>query len=392
MARPRGHGDEVLPPDNAARIVLYDALAAADEAGTSALDDRSLFERVIPRLRVLVPRELHLHGEQPYVASKVMGCVAAGILQRSGGGQVLRLGVERPRVRYPDGTIRPYDAGLEAARERLDADEGRLRRGGFDVRHVRQVIGSIADDRKADRYRSLVSSLREHGLLFLDCRRIVESRNGSVVDGIARKAAAAEVGLTLKKQHVMTLPSMRDTPLQVALLVLDLNAERLSDKDRDKVREVIAARAQRPWYEVESDLNLTRDWRVAEPKDYDAKFNVSLVAFRPGGEATVQMTDHDLTRRVLLRSLTKAAGLPEWSRDHILPFVPHEDARTPHTGRKGIFVRVDDLGAGIEEMKTKRSSQGLKVDKAWDDVQSWLTDQLRPPAPPVDSPPRNRPN
>lgn len=369
MAKPMTQSGEELPPDNAARIVMYDAMAAATDDGDPLLDLQVLFERVIARLRLLVPRELHVHGEEPYVRSKVAACVADGILNVSGQLDLLRLGSKVPNIRYPDGTIRTYTAGLEPARERLDADEGRLRRGGFDIRHV---VGSIANDRKSDRYRSLVISMREHG--FLEYFPIIQSRSGADIDGVARRAAAAEVGLVLKKQHVVCLTPRRDTPLQTALLVMNLNADRLSGDERAKARDAIVARTGRPWLEIERDLALTREWRRVEPKEYDVKFDVKLVPLRPGGDASVQVTTDN--SRVMLRSVTKAAGLPEWSRDHILPFIPHEEARTQHTGRKAIFVRIDEMIAGIDKMKAMRSEQHLKVEKAWDDVRSWLIGAL----------------
>ncbi len=75
MAKAR-RGAEELPPDNTARIVLHDAMAAATETEYSfdGLTEAQLFDRVIPRLRVLVPRELHNLGEQRYVAAKIEAC------------------------------------------------------------------------------------------------------------------------------------------------------------------------------------------------------------------------------------------------------------------------------------------------------------------------------
>ncbi len=63
MAKAR-RGAEELPPDNTARIVLYDAMAEAAETECSfnGLTETELFDAVIPRLRILVPRELHNLG------------------------------------------------------------------------------------------------------------------------------------------------------------------------------------------------------------------------------------------------------------------------------------------------------------------------------------------
>ena len=100
---------------------------------------------MIGRLRVLVPRELHLVGDRAYVNEKVDACLEAGIIvARSDNGQrLLALTDQPPLVRYPDGEVRDYPAGLELARERLDRDNMRLRAAGFDVR---KFIPSIADD------------------------------------------------------------------------------------------------------------------------------------------------------------------------------------------------------------------------------------------------------
>src|SRR2546429_4032405 len=65
-----------LPADNAARIAIYDVLAAA-YGETKAISSDELFDGVIGRLRVLVPRELHLTGERAYVDEKVEACVAS---------------------------------------------------------------------------------------------------------------------------------------------------------------------------------------------------------------------------------------------------------------------------------------------------------------------------
>ena len=367
MANHRLGRTQELPPDNTARIVLYDAMADASESDVfDGLSKSQLFDRVIPRLRVLVPRELHNQGEEPYVAAKIAACTEAGILQehpRHPG--MLLLGREVPRVRYPDGTIRDYTAGLEAARERLDVDESRLRRGGFDVR---RIVRSPADTKKSDRYRNLVASMREHG--FLEHYPIIESGSGAVLDGVAREAAAAEAGVPLQDRKHRVQLKRRDTPLQDALLVVDLNADRLSEEEVAKVHEAIAARTDRPWMEIEHDLELTREWRRAEPKDYDAKLDVELVRYADHGEAKVQITTDGT--RVMLLSVTQEAGMPGWVRDHLRPYVAFEEARTEHSGKKAIFVRIVDAINGIKRMQDDRNQHGLKVDPAWDEVRCWL--------------------
>jgi hypothetical protein len=361
----RGRAEE-LPPDNTARIVLYDAMAEASESeyAFDGLTETQLFDRVIPRLRVLVPRELHNQGEESYVAAKIAGCLEARTLQLHPHREVLFLGPEVPRVRYPDGTIRDYTAGLEAARERLEADENRLRRGGFDVR---RIVRSPADAKKSDRYRNLVSSMREHG--FLEHYPIIESGSGVVLDGVAREAAAAEADVPLKDKHRVQL-RRRDTPLQQALLVLHVNADRLTEEEVAKVHEAIATRTGRSWMAIDSDLELTRDWRRAEPRDYDAKLDVEMVPYGDHSEAKVQVT-RDGTR-VMLRSLMVEAGITEYARDYLRPYVAFEEARTQHIGKKAIFVRIIDAINGIKRMQDDRTRRALKVDPAWNDVRGWL--------------------
>src|SRR3954452_12621719 len=76
-ANSRGRGE--LPPDNAARIAIYDVMAAA--GARRQLTEDEIFARSIPRLRVLVPRERHISGELPYVREKIRMCVQAGLLE-----------------------------------------------------------------------------------------------------------------------------------------------------------------------------------------------------------------------------------------------------------------------------------------------------------------------
>ncbi len=306
--------------------------------------------------------------------------VDAGVLQihprRDG---ALVLGTDVPQIRYPDATIRDYTAGLEAARERLDADESRLRRAGFDVR---RLVGSPADVKKSDRYQTLVSSMREHG--FLDSFPIIEGSSG-VVDGVARLAAAVEADVQLKKHHRVKLAPRRDTPLQLALLVLDVNADRLQEDELAKVHDVIADRTGRSWLAIESDLGITRNWRRTEPKDYGATLDVQLVRYRDHDEPKVQITTDGT--RIALRSLTREAGIPEWGRDHLLPHVPFEEARAQSRGggRKAIFVRVIDAVDGIERMKRDRARRGLQTDPVWEDVRQWLL-SLDPGGGPTNAP------
>jgi hypothetical protein len=208
--------------------------------------------------------------------------------------------------------------------------------------------------------------MREHG--FLEHYPVIASGSGVVLDGVARIAAAAEADVPLKDKHRAQL-RRRDTPLQQALLVLHLNADRLTEEEVAKVHEAIATRTGRSWMAIESDLELTREWRRAEPKDYDAKLDVDLVSYGNSSERKVPITADGT--RVMLRPLTREAGLPEYARDDLRPYVAFEEARTKHS-KKAIFVRITDAIDGIERMQRDREEHQLKVNPAWDDVRRWL--------------------
>jgi hypothetical protein len=368
-----------LPADNAARLVVFDAMALAEResSGAEGLSDDALFERVIGRLRVFFPRELHVLGEREYLRAKVEACVDQGVLRRDPGNEGhVQLGDATPSIRYPDGTIREYTAGLEGARERLEADEAKLRRGSFDVR---RLVRSAADDRKSDSFTGLVDSMHEHG--FLDQFPVAVSSTGQVIDGLARVAAAAEANVPMKSHHRVEIPARRDTPLHHVLLVFDANADRLSDEDRARVRDTVENRTGRSWFDIEEDLALTREWRRVVPKKYTAVLDVDLVAFANQHEPKVQVTIDGT--RVGLSSLTRQAGLPPWSRDNLEPYVAKEEARTEYSGgRKAWFVKIADAIVGIENMQRDRADRGLKLDSAWDDIRNWLieTFESKPPA------------
>src|SRR4051794_22821355 len=106
-----------LEPDNATRLAIFDAMQGH---ATSTFDE--LYERVIERLRKLVPRELHNAGEREYLEEKIAVCVDAGLLRpvANATGRFALAPEPCAWIRYPDDTIRRYNPGLVAARERLD--------------------------------------------------------------------------------------------------------------------------------------------------------------------------------------------------------------------------------------------------------------------------------
>jgi hypothetical protein len=359
---------EDLPPDNAARIAIYDAVAAATRADgytSSALSEEDLLVRVIGRLRILVPRELHVMGEQAYVQEKIKACIEDGLIERGAPAAHLAATGLRPRVRYPDGTVRDYDADLEGARERLESDDARLRRRGFDVR---RLVPSLADRQKSADFRALVDSMHEHG--YLKQFPIVHGVDGTVVDGRARIAAAAVASVKVATEKDQT-PARRDTPLHRAVLVLAVNRERISDEQRQHVLDAVGQAAGRDWTRIAEDLALTREWRLADPRRYSPDFDVKKHRFREGEEPKVQVTPDG---KVMLKSLLLAAGLPDWKDKQLREYVPTEEARTSFSGgKRAIFVRISDAIAGIEAMKRDRGEKGRRLDTEWNDILDWLT-------------------
>ena len=73
------------------------------------------------------------------------------------------------------------------------------------------------------------------------------------------------------------------------------------------------------------------------------------------------------------------AGVPEYDRDLLKPFVVMEKARTQFSGRQAIFVGVQDAIDGIAKMQRDRVRNGLKVDTAWSEMRQWLLDTLGTP-------------
>jgi hypothetical protein len=365
-----------LPPDNGARIAIYDGMceiAGSPRAKQRVIPADQLFEQVIGRLRILVPRELHLSGERRYFDEKLSVCVEADIARRRGDG--LTLGDHVPLIQYLDGKPRPYTAGLQAARARVERDDAALRRAGFDVR---KLVPTLSDARRSTGFQLLVDSMREHG--YLKQFPILRGADGEVVDGRARIAAAAVAGVPpveMAEEHWP--PNRLDTPLHRVLLLLAVNAARISDDVRNSVLEAVADKTGRPWTETESDLLFTRDWRRAARKSYVADFEVEEVPFRPDQpEPKVPITTNDRVR-VGMRKLVEAAGLSNYKIGTELRAhgIIEERARTQLTSKPAIFVEISNAIEGIEKMQAYRHEKKLKLDPQWEVVKQWLIDQRR---------------
>ncbi|MGH2909159.1 MAG: hypothetical protein ACRDK8_07685 [Solirubrobacteraceae bacterium] len=181
-----------LPLDNASRLAIFDALHESRGVdGPRTLTESELFERVIGRLRVLVPRELHLAGARTYLHEKLIACAESGLISMGSleeGEAILALTGKLPSVRYPNGEVREYTPGLVLALERLDGDNARLREARFDVR---TLIPSFADETDSPEFQALLESMREHG--FLQQFWIAAQEGGVVSDGRAREHAAASL-------------------------------------------------------------------------------------------------------------------------------------------------------------------------------------------------------
>lgn len=368
-----------LPPDNASRLAVYDVLHERTSAnGVPAVTDEELFQRVIGRLRVLVPRELHLVGERAYVEEKVNACVAAGILFASSdnGRKLLTLTGRPPLVRYPDGDVRDYSPGLELARERLDGDNARLRTAGFDVR---RFVPSTADDPNGSEFQRLLASMREHG--FMKQFPILRYEDDVVLDGRARLRAAAMLHMDVEyvkygSDRDRTAARRRDTPLNRVLLVVHSNASRLSREVLDAICEQVAAVTRRTWDQTAADLTLTEEWRRSVPAEYSPQFDVKKLPYREGDEAKIQVTPDD---KVMLRSLIEAGGLSNYKIDILRDHVPFERARSAHSpGRKAVFARAEDLMTGIAAMQQERRAAKRKVDPEWGQIHEWLVSTFEP--------------
>lgn len=369
-----------LPRDNASRLAIYDAICEhARATGAPGITNDELFERVIGRLRVLVPRELHLTGDRAYVDEKVDACVQAGIIVASfeDGRRLLTLTGRPPLIRYPDGEVRDYPAGLELARERLDRDNTRLRAAGFDVR---EFIPSIADDPNGAAFQALLASMREHG--FMKQFPIVKYDDGEYIDGRARLLAAATLQLDVEYLKYWSdkdrkAVHRRDTPLNRVLSAVHSNAGRLSADVVGAVYKHVADLTLRTWNETETDLALTQEWRRSVPSGYTPWFDVKKYPYRKGEEPKIQVT---ADRKVMVRSLVEAGGLASYKiKTQLSAHVPFEQARTAHSGgRKADFARAEDLVAGIEAMQQERQAAKMKVDPEWKQIHAWLVSTFGP--------------
>ncbi|MFC5745038.1 hypothetical protein [Actinomadura rugatobispora] len=369
-----------LPPDNASRLAIYDAVHEyVADTDSSAITDIELFGRVIGRLRVLVPRELHLAGDSEYVNEKVQACVQAGILITGidNGTRTLSLTGRPPLVRYPDGEIRKYTPGLEPARERLDRDNTRLRAAGFDVR---KFIPSIADKPEGGPFQALLSSMREHG--FMKQFPVVEYEDGTIVDGLARRRAATILQLDVEylkygSEKERKAAHLRDMPLNRILIAVHSNIGRLQGDVVDAVHESASEVTGRAWDETAADLALTQEWRHSRPSEYTPRFEVTRLAYREGEDPKVQVTaDH----KVMVRSLVEAGGLASYKIDTQLSrHVPFERARSAYSGgRKAYFARAEDLIAGITAMQQERRAARRKTDPEWEQIREWLVRTFGP--------------
>ena len=362
---------EELPRDNAARIALFDAVALGDPDRRRGLTEDELFSRVIPRLRRLVPQELHVQGDRDYFTSKVAASLDADLLRRLQGSGALTLGSQDPFVQYPDGSLHRYRPGLEGARERLEGDDTKLRSKGFIVTKYLKTTPL-----RSQAFSTLVDSMREHG--YISALPVIESSTGDVLDGRARLRVAEQLEIPAKKIPRVALEMHRDGPLQQTLLVLDINAARIDAATREKLENAIGEITGRKWEDIRADLDLTRDWRQMKPKRYTAWLDVKIVPFKEGDPAGtgVQVTTDET--RLGLRSLMQQVGIAEYNRDHLKPYAPFEEARSSHSrgGKKTHFVRVSDAINGIAAMQADRESRGLKVDHAWDELRRWLIDNL----------------
>ena len=368
-----------LPPDNASRLAIYDAICEhTKETSNPEISDDELFERVIGRLRVLVPRELHLAGDRAYVDRKVDACLQAGIIvESSNNGRRLLTTGRPPQVRYPDGELRAYVAGLEPARERLDLDNVRLREASFDVR---KFIPSSADEPDGASFQALLASMRDHG--FMKQFQIVKYEDGVIIDGLARQQAAKTLQLDVEylkyaSDKARKAAQRRDTPLNRILVAIDSNAGRLPGHIVDGVHRRVADVTLRAWHETAADLALTQEWRKSMTAEYTPWFDVTKRAYRDGDEPKVQVTADG---KVGVRSLVEAGGLSNYKiQTELSDHVVFEDARSAYSrGPKAHFAHAEDLITGIAAMQQERRAAKRKIDPEWEQIRDWLVQTFGP--------------
>lgn len=381
-----------LPTDNGTRIAIYDAMYEAQQQSSAngehfeGLTEPELFTRVVGRLRVLVPRELHVAGEKEYLNAKLEVCLEAGILAERAGatGRLLTLTGRPPNVRMPSGEVIEYPAGLELARERLDRDNERLRAGHFDVR---RYLPSIAYDPLGKPFQALLASMREHG--FLRQFSIVKYDDGVIVDGLARSKAAEMVGINVSYARFGSVEErkaarQRDTPLARILIAVDSNAARLAEDVIPAVQEAVSGVTRRSWAQTAADLAFTRQWRQSTGSGYTSVFEVTRLPYRPGDEPKIQV---DPEGRIMLRSLVQAAGLASYKINDLGPYVPFEQARTALSGRSALFARAGDLVSGIATMEADRRAKKQKRYPEWAQIREWIISNV--PSADSDSPPES---
>ncbi len=364
-----------LEPDNSARLVIFDAMCDARDEGTVEVTFDELFERVIARLKKLVPRELHNMGDRGYVEEKVAICVEAGVLVLAGEDRYTLADEPQAWIRYPDDSIRRYAHGLIAARERLDKINTILRDRRFDItKHLPHHKPSSPE------FRALVRSMGEHG--FLKQFAIYRFADGTYVDGVARIAAAAEAGLAEKTLELRqqdpetTRMRRRDTPLHRVLLAVDANAVRLTDGERRHALDAAAAAAGSSWEEIEKDLTITRDWRGATARSYTPLFEVTEIPFGGDGSPTVLATPN---HKIHVTSLLRASGLAKHKFEKELQaYVPGaEKGRAKGGGASAWFAGATDMVDGLEDMLSERSEKRRTISAEWEVCLAWLRRYVR---------------
>jgi hypothetical protein len=363
-----------LEPDNATRLAIFDAMWDAAADGDAWLTIDQLSERVMGRLRVLVPRELHNLGERPYLEEKLAVCVEGDVLTRASDDRYAIAPDPQVWIRYPDDSVRRYTPGLIKARERLEAVNSALRDRRFDVtRHVPH------DKPSSPEFKALVRSMEEHG--FLKQFAIYRFPDETFVDGVARIAAANAVGiepkwLELKKQDPETTRMRRrDTPLNRVLLALDSNITRLTQEQRQHVLDAAADAAGRTWEQINEDLSLTRRWRGVTARSYTPMFEVREIPFDEDDARKIQVTDD---HKVHVTSLLRASGLAKHKFDtELKDRVFSEMARVRGGGPAAVFVQVADMVEGLEAMIAERRAHQRKVSAEWEVSLDWLRDYAR---------------
>jgi len=289
-----------LGTDYICRREVFDVLAAAGEP----LAFSELVKNVVPRLRKLVLKEIQNEGQDTYLRIRLERFRTASADGHFGpmivmdNGSDLHVSLVEGFVMkavWPDGEVKPYQAGL-AAKLDLLSDIDRL------IVHKRDgLFNGIAPAVSPQTLDALRESMKRQGFLAESAVRL--DRTGGVIDGRARRQIAAELGI----QPILETTDL--TPVEGLVRSLDLNLGRITASARTKA-ETQMGQFGIEWPQLLAYLRDTRRWRRTpaakyRPSDLPEHSVTITVDHKPVSMSTDGEWIH-------LRSLCTAAGAPAY--------------------------------------------------------------------------------